>query len=1065
MRFLGLLAMLAIGSNSVQATEPVGWLRYPAISWDGRHIAFAYKGDLYRVPAEGGRAVQLTTSDAQEAMPVWSHDGKWIAFASDRNGSFDAFVMPAEGGPARRLTSHSAPEWPSAFSHDDRYVLFSASRGTASDSRAFPHEELPQLYRVPTQAGPVELVLSTPTEAATESPNGRWLAYHDKKGVENPWRKHHKSSIARDVWVYDTAERTHRRVTDFPGEDRNPVISADGRALFFLSEASGSFNVFKVPFAGGAAVPLTSFTKHPVRFLTASRDDTLCYGRDGAIYTQAAGAAPKRVDITVVRDRGDDEELRLSLSNGVKEVSASPGGKELAFVLRGQIFVVPSEGGAARCVSQHAGPHRDVSFTPDGKALVYASERGGRWAIYEMRPTRPEEAAFSTASSLKEDLLHGSRNVCLQPLPSPDGKELAFIEGRDSLKVLDLGTRKVRDLVTSEALASTNDGDQFFRWSPDGKWIAFRLQPTGKAQTQVGLVKADGSGGVIDLTQSGFDCQNPSWILGGKALLFSSPRDGMRGLAAIGGTQTDWYAMFLDQATWDRFRLNPADLALLKESEGKSKLPPQPSDSLDFDRRADRVARLTIQSARMGDAVMSPDGESLFYLAKFEKGFNLWTTRFRTRETRLLTQLDATSANLSWDRENKNLLLVADGSLARIDPASGRREPVPVSCQITVKPAAERQAMFEHAARRVSETYFDRSFHGVDWDALCRDYARHVPHTGTSFEFAELLNELLGELNVSHAIAYLRSKDRDGDSTGSLGFIPDPAYRGPGVRVAEILANGPLDKADLTVGPGTLIESVDGEPIPVDRDWASLLNRKVGKRVLVGFRNGERRAEAVVRPISVQEESNLLYERWVRRNRAEVERLSGGRLGYVHIKNGFDRPFRTLVDEVHGRYVGRAGIVVDSRFNPGGSLTADLVAFLTGEPIFRTAVGGRVTAVESGGRWTGPSVLLVNEGAYSDGSCFSCSYQRLGVGKLVGMPVPGTCINSIAELLQDETTIFSAPVVKVTDPSGALMEGRQIEPDVVVPNPYADVAAGRDPQLEAAVKVLLAGTVGEGGRR
>jgi C-terminal processing protease CtpA/Prc len=523
--------------------------------------------------------------------------------------------------------------------------------------------------------------------------------------------------------------------------------------------------------------------------------------------------------------------------------------------------------------------------------------------------------------------------------------------------------------------------------------------------------------------------------------------------------------MFLDQATWDRFRLNPADVALLKESEGRGKQPPQPSDSLDLDRRADRVARLTIQSARMGDAVMSPDGESLFYLAKFEKGFNLWTTRFRTRETRLLTQLDATSANLSWDRENKNLLLVADGSLARIDPASGRREPVPVSCQITVKPAAERQAMFEHAARRVSETFFDRSFHGVDWEALCRDYARHVPHTGTSFEFAELLNELLGELDVSHAIAYLRSKDRDGDSTGSLGFIPDPAHRGPGVRVAEVLGNGPLDKADLTVGPGTLIESVDGEPIPVDRDWASLLNRKVGKRVLVGFRNGERRAEAAVRPISMQEESNLLYERWVRRNRAEVEKLSGGRLGYVHVKNGFDRPFRTLVDEVQGRYVGRAGIVVDSRFNPGGSLTADLVAFLTGEAIYRTAVGGRVTGVESGGRWTGRSVLLVNEGAYSDGSCLSCSYQRLGVGKLVGMPVPGTCINSIAELLQDETTIFSAPVVKVTDPSGVLMEGRQIEPDVVVPNPHADVAAGRDPQLEAAVKILLAGTEGEGGRR
>ncbi|MFZ4514571.1 MAG: S41 family peptidase, partial [Geothrix sp.] len=637
-------------------------------------------------------------------------------------------------------------------------------------------------------------------------------------------------------------------------------------------------------------------------------------------------------------------------------------------------------------------------------------------------------------------------------------KELAFIEDRQNLKVLNLATRKVRALAGPESLMSKNDGDQRFRWSPNGQWIVFNLAPTGKFQTQLGLVRADGQDGVVDLTRSGFDCMNPVWVLGGKALLYSTTRDGMRGLAAIGGSQTDWYAMFLDRVAWDRSRLSKAELTLQKEAEGKGPTPVATPEPLDLEPRWDRTTRLTLQSARMGDAVLSADGETLYYLARFERGLNLWSTQVRTKETRMLTPLDASAATLTWDREQKTLLLLADGMIAKVDPGTGRKDPIPVSCELWLNPAAERMAMFEHATRRITETFYDRSFRGLDWQGLCKAYAKHVPHTGSSFELAELLSELLGELNVSHSGGYLRAKEGDVDLTASLGFLADETHQGSGIRVAEVLRNGPLDKADLTAGPGTVIEAIDGEAIPADRDWVGLLNRKAGKRVLVQLKNGEQRSEAVVRPIPVAEETLLLYERWVRRNRDEVERLSGGKLGYVHVRNGFDRPFRNIIEEVIGHRDGRVGVIVDTRFNPGGALTSDLITFLTGRRMFHSDAAGRNVGWEPGARWTGASVLLTNEGAYSDGHCLSCAFQSQGVGKIVGMPVPGTCIWSISELLQDETIICGAPTVGMKDTSGRLLEGIQVEPDVRVPNPYGEVAAGRDAQLAAAVQVLLAET-------
>ena len=252
-------------SSGVQAQNSANWLRYPAISPDGSQIAFTYKGDLYLVPSSGGKATQLTFHEAHDFKPVWSRDGQHISFASDRYGNFDVFVMSAGGGEATRLTYHSTDEMPFDFSSDDQKVIFGAARMDLAEHRQYPTGSQPELYQVNKKGGRVDQVWTIPAEYVQSSKDGTKMIYHDKKGGENEWRKHHQSGIARDIWMYDATKNEHVMLTKFYGEDRNPVFSPDESEIFYLSEASGSFNVYSMPVANPSQTKaLTSFKNFPV---------------------------------------------------------------------------------------------------------------------------------------------------------------------------------------------------------------------------------------------------------------------------------------------------------------------------------------------------------------------------------------------------------------------------------------------------------------------------------------------------------------------------------------------------------------------------------------------------------------------------------------------------------------------------------------------------------------------------------------------------------------------------------------------------------------------------------
>lgn len=1055
-----------------QAQNTPMWMRYPAISPDGKTIVFSYKGDLYKVASAGGEATPLTLHEAHDYMPVWSRDGKWIAFASDRYGNFDVYVMPAAGGESKRLTYHSANDVPYDFSPDGKTVLFGTARNDIHTSARFPNRNIFQkLYKVPATGGRSTMVLSAGSEFARYNKAGDKIIFQDRKGYEDAWRKHHTSSVTRDIWMYDTKKDEYVQVSAFEGEDREPVWGADDNTFYFLSEKDGSQNIYKGIVGGSASYQsLTQMKEHPVRHLSRSANGVLCFTYNGEIYTLQEGNSPQKVAITIGTDTRSTEEKILPINTGITQTALSPNGKEIAFVVRGEVFVTSVEGGLTKRITNTPQQERSVKFSPDGRTLYYATERGNSWDIYKASIERKEEPYFYASTVIREEPVVATEAEEFQPEISPDGKEIAYLEERNVLKVHNIASKKSRTIVPPGINYSYADGDQDYKWSPDGKWIVFDSDEGRWPSSEVAIMKADGTGERMNLTKSGFGDGAAKWTFGGKALLWMTDRDGKRPLALQGAREVDVYAMFFDQEAYDKFKLTKDEFALSKEREDREKEEAKKDTSLKiaaptknwqplFEGLDNRKLRLTINSGNISDYLLSSDGEKLFYVARMEKGYDLWMTNPRTRETKLLAKMDGGPAGLDISKDGKSLFVVSDGKMMKVDAESGKTTPVTVNGEMVLRAAEERAYILDHAWRQVAKKFYDPKLHGLNWSGLHSNYARFLPHINNNYDFQELLSEFLGELNASHTGGRYAPPQQNTDATASLGMLYDERYEGPGLKVMEVLEGGPIVNAKSKIRKGVVIEKIDGETVSEDRDWSRHLNRKSSKNVLLSLFDPatQQRWEETTKPITQGEEQGLLYNRWVENNRKKVEQLSGGKVGYVHVQGMNDASYRTVYEDAFGKNADKEALIVDTRFNGGGNLHDDLATFLAGKKYLHMAPQSQL--INNGyvprARWTNPSIVLMSESNYSDAHLFPYAYKAMGVGKTLGMPVPGTGTSVWWETQIDPTIVFGVPMVAYYGKEKRPLENLQLEPDIKVANDYKSILNGKDPQLERAVKEML----------
>ena len=1073
------LPALLFACLSASASAPM-WMQDVKISPDGQKIAFSYKGDIYTVPVSGGDATRLTSGEAYEAAPIWSPDGSKIAFSSDRNGGKDVYIMPSGGGVPTRLTFNSAAETPEAFTPDGNNVIFSASIQKPAISAAGQHRTQSELYSVPAAGGRPVQILTAPAVSLSMMPDGAFL-YEAVKGSEDKWRKHHTSSVTRDIWMYSPDSGKFTNLTAKAGEDRSPAVSSSGKSFFFLSERDGdSFNVYSMPIDAPGSVPkkLTSFSTNPVRNLSAGAGDKLAFTYNGEIYTMTPGSSPVKLDINVVDDYIEDiQDIPFSR---VDEAAVSPDGKQVAFIVRGEVFVTSSEFSSTKQLTHTPAIEKGLAWGSDGRTLYYGSLRNGRSNIYKATIKRDDDPNFSNATVIEESLIFPEDGVERgYPSISPDGKKMAYVEDRTKLRVMDLASGDVKALGDGR-ITTKRSGGFDVEWSPDSKWLTLDvMNPGHEPYDNIAIINVE-DGEFITVANTGYFDSNPHFSPDGDAIIFSSERYGMRNHASW-GSQYDVMMVFLTQEAFDKYKMSEEDYALYKEVQDQQKKDASKKDDKDskgkkdkkskkdkdatensddskavkIDRNGlqDRIVRLTPNSSDLADYALTKDGETLYYLSAFEGGYDLWKLDLRKDDVSLVKKLDGGPSSIQRDSDG-NMYLVGS-SVKKFTPSSKDITNISTSGSVKIDLAKEREAMLDYVENEAKERFYLAEM-PIDWKAYVDNYRQFLPYINNNYDFQILLSELLGELNVSHSGGRYYGPYAN-ESTASLGLIFDLASPGDGLRIEEVVEGGPFDRATTRVKAGDIVEAINGEKITADKDWTPLLNGIRKKKTLVSVYNpasGERWDEVVL-PISSGVMSDLLYERWVKGREHLVDSLSNGRLGYLHIQSMSDDSFRKIYAKLLGEYNNKEGIVIDTRWNGGGRLHEDIEVLFSGEKYLTQENHGVKSAEMPSRRWNKPSIMVTGEANYSNAHGTPWVYRHKKMGKIVGMPVPGTMSSVNWITMQDPSMIFGIPVTAFRTADGTVLENTQLEPDILVENLPDELARGIDRQIEVAVEELL----------
>jgi tricorn protease len=1088
-----LFAVVLLASAAAQAHE-ARLVRYPSYS-QGR-VTFSYLGDVWVAGEDGTNVQRLTVNKARDVYPRFSPDGKWIAFSSDRNGNLDVYLIPSTGGTVKQLTFHSADDTVLNWTPDGRFVLFSSNRG---------EQFMPMLYKVsvdggiPVNAGPDMGV------AASYSPDGTKIAYNQK--AQSYWRKYYRGAYQSDVMVEDIASKKFTNLTDFDGLDSWPMWARDGN-IYFVSDRDGNglTNIWRVSEAGGKADRVTSFKEGDVRFPSISADGkTIVFEHDFGI--SKLDVASKRVT-PLHFDIGAETEESLSevrdFNSTVDDFDLAPNSRRIVFSVHGEVFTAPVDEGDLRQITDTPARDRNVSYSPDGKWLSFISDRSGREEIYVVSVDGAgEPQKLTDIDALKFNYSW-----------SPDSTQIAFVSSDDTLRVVNVAAKQTKQITASRF---GNIGAP--AWSPDGKWLAYAkpdetrtndiyLTPsTGGDERkatfdsfseQRPLFSADGKKlffSRIDSTSTSQASGLPSIQLFSVALekLDRDPDDPEERADAEAANANGDVAAMMEAA------------AARRQGANAPRTPPKPVN-IDWAGLKRRTKQLTRMPFPVSNYEVTPDGRSLVFVTSEPAGlFNVPVIYSLGEDGRRLTRVTSGAPptgdgegrggggfggfgginGLAVSRDSRTLFFQegdfvysvalpppapAGSSASSATPTasaagsgfgSAPRRRINFNAKVRVDRPAEWSEMFDDAWRTMKYRFYDPKMHGMDWDAARAKYRPLVDYVGDRQELLNIVNEMIGELNASHTGAAPPpggGREAGAVSTGHLGLELEPDAAAGRYRVTYIYEDGPADKDWVKVKVGDYLLAIDGKPVKAGDEYWSLLNYRLNRKVAVTFNDKPTEEGAWrtrIEPTSMGNYSTLRYERWVKERRAVVDKLSGGRVGYIHIR-AMDPPSLRRFEKELREYHNKEAMVIDQRWNGGGNIEQELLAILVQRQYEVWQPRGAEATLRPFAGFFGPKVVMQNWRSASNAEMFPAGFRALGLGKIVGTPTMGAVIGTGSYSLIDGSTVRTPGVgVFLADKARTNMENYGVQPDIRVDNTPEDNLAGRDRQLEAAVAELL----------
>jgi tricorn protease len=1047
--------VLSIALGTGAAGAPALMPRHPAPSPDGSSIAFSWQGDLWVVSSDGGRATRLTAHPADDRYPVWSRDGSLLAFASDRYGNLDVFVMPADASAEpRRLTHASVHDVPLDFTHGRQGVVFMSSRDeTIRDQSGF--------YITPVTGGTPSLAQSALGRWGAYSPDGGRFAF--VRGGTPWWRRGYHGSANRDLWLRDAAGR-YTRLTDFDGDDDRPSW-IDNQTLAYLSERQGIKNLFLLDLVTGATRPLSAHADFDVRFPRASADGSLlAYEHGDAIWVLPLPTGPaRRLQIEVPADNVRNLLEHKVDRKGAQELAVHPKGELAAIVVHGDLFVVPimskddQEIAPPRTVRVTTTTAREehVSWSPDGESLLFTSDAGGDRDVYLLRPADGDRRWLDSYDFAWQRLTNSPEEDYSAQF-SPDGRQIAFLRSRGDLMLMDATGGREHRLV-----AAWRPPD--YRWSPDGKWIAYSVVDA-EYNDDVWVIPVAG-GDPYNVSRHPDTDARPRWSPDGRRLVWLSKRHA--------DTQDIW-GVWLTRRDDER---TPEDwLAVWKKDDtsspggGKSGGDSDQADDavpavvIDFDGLWERVKSITELGGNEAEVQQTPDGKRFVFTAEHEGERDLYSIRWDGKDLKRLTTGGQQPTMVQLDPKGEMAFYLDKGGVAKrvgLDAKAG--DPVPFEARYEVDAMAEKAQVFDEAWRTMDLWFYDPNFHGTDWAAQRDRYRPLALSASHEDDFADAIRLMLGELNSSH-VWYSPKRPDALETTGWIGALFDPGRGGPGIAIREVLPHSPAAATDVDLRIGDRILAVDGASVETDTNIYSLFTNTVDRPVHLEVltTDGTRRI-TTVRPIGRSQELGLRYREWVRERRALVERLSDGRLGYLHIKGMNVPSFEDFERDLYAAAHGKEALVIDVRSNSGGWTTDYLMAALNVRRHAYTLARGldRSTRAYPQVRlplaaWTRPAIALCDEESFSNAEIFSHAFKTLERGLLVGNPTFGGVISTGSITLLNGGRLAMPSRGWFVAGTDEPMENNGAVPDIVVPRPpEEDLSPERDSQLEKTVEVLL----------